>query len=264
MARDKGAIAPDRRQSVNEGYPSMILASRRLRTVAAVALAAVVATAAVAGPRPAAAQAPPPVMDEVVLSLSAEQWVQTETARVVVAVEAALGGGSADAVRTEILEALEQVAEAADWRYTRFDRSVDSSGLERWTARVETRLAEDRLGGLADRARSASRPGLSLTVAAVAFEPTRAEIEAARADLRAPIYPQAGAELERLAEAFPQRSFRMARIDFDGGGLPVPMARVHSAEGLQADASAPGPIAVSNKLVVNARVVLAAVAPDAP
>ncbi|MEQ8966420.1 MAG: hypothetical protein RID91_11395 [Azospirillaceae bacterium] len=236
------------------------------RAATALALAAALALPVLAPAGLALAQDRPPVMDEVVLSLSVEQWVETDTARVVVAVNAALGGSTADSVRAEILAALDGVAEGAEWRFVRFDRSVDDSGLERWTARIEARLAEDRLGGLAESADAASRPGLAFTVAAVAFEPTRAEVEATRASLRQEIYARVGEELDRLEAAFPDRGFRVAHIDFDAGPGPVPMmARAQAGEVAMMDAAgAPGPIAVSDKLVIDARVVLSAVAPDTP
>ena len=55
---------------------------------------------------PASAQVPPPVMDQVVLDLTAEDWVGTETARVTVSADAAASGADAGTQRSDLLKAI--------------------------------------------------------------------------------------------------------------------------------------------------------------
>jgi hypothetical protein len=164
---------------------------------------------------PALAQqfAPNPIQDQVVFNLAVEDWVPTQTARVVLNADAAIQGADAGKTRDELLGAAKKTG-AGDWRIVRFDRSTDQAGLERWSASLETRLAESALGGLADRAKQNSRPGLQLTVAQIDFTPTLAESEAARAKLREALYKRASEELQRLNAVATDRKFRLARIDF--------------------------------------------------
>ncbi|UEM22135.1 hypothetical protein JL100_005120 [Skermanella mucosa] len=212
----------------------------------------------------------PPIMDQVVLDLTAEDWVGTDTARVEIVADAAAAGAAGSGSggqRDDLLKAVSGLVPDAEWRITRFDRSTDQAGLERRRAVVEARLPESALGGLADKARQASRPGLQLRIGAIEFTPTLAETEAVRARLRAEIYGKAAAELEALERSFPGRSFRMGNIDF--AEAPVPYARKTREAGPAMAMAAPmadgvpedSPMNVSEKLVIRARVVLSAVAP---
>jgi len=213
---------------------------------------------------PVSAQVPPPVMDQVVLDLMAEDWVGTETARVTVSADAAATGGDAGAQRADLLKAIDGLAPNAEWRVVGFDRSTDQAGLERWRAVAEARLAEAALGGLADKARQASRPGLQLRVNAIEFTPTLAETERVRARLRGEIYGKAASELKSLELSFPGRKFRMGNIDFTDQ-TPMPYARKTREEmpamSMATPSAEQGPVNVSEKLVIRARVVLSAVAP---
>lgn len=207
---------------------------------------------------PARAQ-PYPIMDQVVLRLSAEGWVESDTARVSVGIDAALPGAEAASVRDDMNAALDRLAADAAWRFVRFDRFRDDSGLERWTATAEARLAETALDGLAARAEQASRPGLQLRVQDVDFSPTLAEIEAVQARLRSEIYARAGEELQRLNAAFPDQGYRVATIDFVNP-TAMPMMDYGRAAAMPPApmAGKAGPVAVSEKLTLNAQVVLQA------
>ena len=213
---------------------------------------------------PASAQVPPPVMDQVVLDLTAEDWVGTETARVTVSADAAASGADAGTQRSDLLKAIGGLTPGADWKIVSFDRSTDQAGLERWRAVAEARLAENALGGLADKAKQASRPGLQLRIGSIEFTPTLGETEAVRARLRAEIYGKAASELDALERSFPGRKFRMGNIDF-ADQPPMAYARKTREEMQPMAMAAPpaqdGPVNVSEKLVVRARVVLSAVAP---
>lgn len=202
---------------------------------------------------------PYPIMDQVVLSLSAEEWVESDTARVTIAIDAAQPGSDATGVREEMMAALDRLAPDADWRFVRFDRGRDESGLERWSATAEARLPETALGGLEGRADEASRPGLQLRVAATDFAPTLAEREAVKAQLRAEIYARAGEELSRLNQAFPDRDYRVATIDF----VNPPYMPMMEHQGDMMARAAPAPMmaesagfSVSEKLTLNAQVIL--------
>lgn len=202
---------------------------------------------------------PYPVTDQVVLTLSAEDWVESDTARVTVAIDAALPGTDAAGVRSEMLAALDRLAPDAEWRFVRFDRGRDQSGLERWSAAAEARLPEAGLGGIEGRADEASRPGLQVRIENTDFSPTLSETEAIRARLRQEIYLRAGEELERLNNTFPDRAYRVANIDFVNPPYrPVEprteMMMARPAPAAAADVA--GGLAVSEKLTVSAQVVL--------
>ncbi len=221
--------------------------------------------------RPAAAQDVPPVMDEVVLTLMVEDWVETDTARVTVAVNATVMDQNAGNLRDEMLTAVGALAEGDDieWRFTQFNRNQDRSGLERWSAQLEARLPEAQLGGINERAEAQSRPGLNLRIQNIDFSPTLEEFEAIRAELRARIYAEAMAELERLKRAVPDRDWRIATVDFVNELRPAMtamrgMMRESAVFDMAEQAAAPsaGGLAVSQKIVQRASIRLAVFAEE--
>lgn len=213
---------------------------------------------------PAMAQQPVlPVQqrDEVVLNLAVEGWVETKTARVVAVADVAIAAENRNTVRDRMMAALKKLSPEADWRIGQFIRSTDPAGLERWRVSAEARLAEAALGGLDERAKQQSQPGLQLRIQAIQFTPTLEEREAALADLRDQIYEQAKAEADRLAKIWPERNFRVARIDI-GGPIERPMPRMAAQEfggvaaAAPADAGGGEALSVAQKLTLQATVTL--------
>jgi hypothetical protein len=185
-------------------------------TLILLGLAALPATAQMIQPR-----------DEIVLNLSAEGWVETQTARVIAVADVAIAAENRDAVRERMMTALKQLSPDAEWRVSQFNRSQDAAGLERWRVTAEARLPESALGGLDERAKQQSQPGLQLRVQAIQFTPTLEEREAALAAVRGQLYEQAKAETDRVAKLWPDRHFRVARIEIGSPAYraaPMPMA----------------------------------------
>ena len=214
---------------------------------------------------PLTALADQPVQDTVTFQLKVEDWVQATTARVTVALDASLPGSDAAKVRLQMQQMVASLG-SGDWRFASFDHSTDQSGLETWHAELEARLKESDLGGLADKAKAASKPGLQLKVNGTEFTPTLAETEAVRAKLRGQIYAAANDELKRLQAAEPDRKFRLGGIDFETmqpGGSMIrqmknnAMAIVPASAGPTSD----GEVDVQQKMVLQARVTLASAAP---
>lgn len=243
----------------------MKFTERKSRSLLAIALPVALMVAAMPI-TPALAQASdyPPVMDDITLSLAQEGWVETNTARVVIRLEAAGEGADAAAMRNDFQAVLAQLDADADWRFLSYDRRRDDTGLERWTARAEARLPETGLDGLSDEADEASRPGLAVRVETTDFSPTLADREAAIATLRQDIYERAVDELAQLDATFPDRQFRLAGIDFEfGDHRPAMMER--AAQPMQAMDSGGGQpdspsVAVAERIEVRARVRLSAFA----
>lgn len=212
------------------------------------------------------AQTLPPEPDQIRLSVSVEGWVETKTAKVTARVDATMSGAEAGAARTEALEALAGAAKDAQWRITSFTRSQDASGLERFAVMAEARLPETQLGGLAERADEASRPGLTARIVTVDFSPTRAEREARLAELRKELYAKIGEEMAAVNGIYDDREYRVRMINLLGAQpVPVPQPRMARAMAMDAEMAVEGFVgggaSVSEKLVLNAVVTLAAEAP---
>ncbi len=209
--------------------------------------------------------------DTVMFRLSVEDWVTTQTARVLVNVEAAVSGNSAGTMRDDMMKAVNNMVKT-DWRLTSFNRMEDQTGLERWSAVFESRVPEASLNGLNDQAKKASKAGMQLTVQHIEFTPTLAERQAADSRLRAHIYKLANEQLAELNKAMPDRKYRIGMINFlpntpmNYGGRQKTMraAAPMMAEAAMDSVGGGAPMEQSEKAVVNATVVLAAEAPQTP
>lgn len=171
---------------------------------------------------PARAEEAPKPDDKVVFEISAEDWITTKTARVVVSVEAAVNAENAGSMRTTMIKAVNDLAKA-DWRLTSFNRSQDQTGLEHWSVMFEARMPESELNSLAEDAKKASKAGMQFNISDMDFSPTLEEREAARAALRVEIYKNANEQLAALNSALPGRTYRIATIAFADSSGTIPM-----------------------------------------
>ncbi len=217
---------------------------------------------------PAFADERPKRDDIVSYDITAEDWVTTKTARVTLSVEASVTASNAGAMRTEMTKAVTDAAKA-DWRLTEFNRTLDQTGMERWSVSFESRLPESALNGLPDSVKKASKAGMQIKVADIDFSPTLDETEAARTALRTKLLKSAGDQLAALNSALPGRGYRIAEITFDPqfatmrGGF-----RAKSMDNaMMMTAAAPAPESASQeraqKLVMRAHIVYAAAPPAA-
>ena len=83
-----------------------------------------------------------PRQDEIMLEMSAEEWVETETATVVIAVDLAITAGNFGAARAEVERDLRTISAKAKWRLTRFNKLRDEAGYERWRVLAELLLPQ--------------------------------------------------------------------------------------------------------------------------
>ena len=198
--------------------------------------------------------------DVISYDLSAESWVVTKTAHVVLEVEAAVSASTAGSARADMTKAINEAAKA-DWRLTGFNRMLDQTGMERWSLSFEARLPETALGGLRDAVKKASKAGMQITVSGMDFTPSHDEMEAARADLRAQIFKQAAEQLASLNTTLPGRNYRISQIAFETDfPAPIQMFRGKRIEAAVATASVEQDQGqdVSQKLVMNAHITYAA------
>lgn len=152
--------------------------------------------------------------DQVMLNLTTEGWVKTETAKVSVFIDLVQQKESPEALKKRIDDSLGSLAKDAEWRFTSSNQRLDQTGLNRWYVTAEARLHEKLLSGLQERAKSASSPGYKVGISQVNFTPSLAEFEKLRSDLRTDIYKQAVAEAVRLNAAMPGPDYHVQRVDF--------------------------------------------------
>jgi len=155
-----------------------------------------------------------PVQDQVIINLTTEGWVKTDTARVSVFVDLVQQEDSADALKTKINASLDALAKGVDWRITSSSQRLDQTGLNRWYVTAEARIQEKNIAGLQDRAKDASNPGYKVGISNVDFTPSLAEFETLRSELRADVYALAVAEAARLNTVMPGQDYHVRTVNF--------------------------------------------------
>lgn len=210
------------------------------------------------GPRPS---------DRIVLTVTEEAWVETDTARVVAEIKTLITDETAGEAASNPAAILDQVG-LGHWHITGSHRQQTDTGFEELLIVAEARLAQDMLAGIYERAESASEKGRTVRILAVDFSPSLAEREATAAQLRKAIYARAASEAKAIAEQFPDQGFRVHQVHFqDGSEVVRPMVaaknRMFSADAPTESGASPQPSQqVSERMTLSASVVIAAPGQD--
>jgi hypothetical protein len=205
------------------------------------------------------------MLNKVVIQFNAEQWVISKTALVTVGVNATLNAGGLDKIQDEILKKLSDISSQGDWHIVSFDRSQDSSGLDKVVISAQARLPNGSLSALRDRAKSLTKPGETFTLDNITYTPSEEDLRQANTDLRATIYAQTKDEIERLDKMYSDQHYYVHDVDFVREVTPIspmPMAGNYMAMRAMPASSSSSNLAVGDKLTITATVVLAALPAD--
>lgn len=198
---------------------------------------------------------PPMVLDEVTFQLTAKQWVSTQTALLTVNVNVTLNDADLVKAREAIMGKLNQIVKG-EWHLTQFDRSQDSSGLEKLYVQAQVRVSQSSLTHIYQQAKAVSKPGESYEIGAVEFKPSLEEVQKVKASLRDELYKQAADELVRLNQLYAGQHYSVNQLLFFDADA-VPQTKQFRSNEMIATmalpASAPS-MTVSNELVMSALV----------
>ena len=201
--------------------------------------------------------APPLVLDTVAFQVSAKQWVSTDTALLSININITLTDADLVQARATVMERLAKIAQG-EWHLTQFDRSQDSSGLEKLTVQAQVRVPQQQLTQVYQKAKSVSKPGASYNVAAIEFTPSLDETQRIRAQLREQLYQKAQEEIGRLNTVYKTQDYSLNNLVFsDAEVQPVAQVKTYRAQASEmtlAVGSAAPNLAVSNELTMTAMV----------
>ncbi len=197
------------------------------------------------------------VLPQVSLQLSAERWVTTHTAKVSVALDASLNKDQLAHAQKNFQAALKQIAPEGDWHITEFSQNPSKANLEQLHAVAQARLSDAGIAGIRERAGKQSSEGQTYNVQDIVYSPSTAEISAVQADLRADIYNQAKAELDRLNNVYPKAGYTIYNINFTNLSQPGPMMSKLSNEMVAMVNESPG-IFLSQQMTQQAQIIFAA------
>lgn len=204
---------------------------------------------------------PPPglVLDKITFQTSAKQWVTTQSALLSVAIDVTLTNADLVKARADILSNLNKIA-TGDWHLLSFDRSQDSSGLEKINVQAQVRVNQTALTDIYQSAKSVSKPGAQYTISGIDFKPSQDEVQTVRAAVRKELYQQVNDELARINKAYPNQNYSVSNLVFIDGDNPQPPVAYQgkAMNTLMVQSSmAPAPLSVSNELILTAVVEVA-------
>jgi hypothetical protein len=196
---------------------------------------------------------PPLVLDKVLFQVSSKQWVTTQSALLGVRINVTLSSADLVKARSDIMERLNKIA-AGEWHLVEFDRSQDSSGLEKLDVQAQARVNQSVLTHIYQNAKSVSIPGAKYEIFSVEFKPSLEETQAVLAKVRDQLYQQVNDELARLNKAYPTQNYSVSHLVFvSGDNPPVQSPRAYQAKEMMLAAGTAAPaLTVSNELILTA------------
>ncbi len=202
------------------------------------------------------------VMDKVIFQISAKQWVVTQSALLTVNINITLANADLVKARADIMKNLNAIA-PGEWQLTQFDRSQDSSGLEKLYVAAQARVMQAGLTDSYKNAKDVTKPGATYEINGLEFKPSLEELQQVKLQLRENLYGQINNELGRLNKVYTNQNFSVNKIYFFDGDQAMSMAKTYQPSEMKASAmnavtapSAP-PTSVSNELIMGAIVELA-------
>lgn len=193
-------------------------------------------------------------LDKVGFQLSAKAWVSTQTVLVNVHVDASLNSPDVVKMRDTILNNLNQIVKG-DWHIVQFDRSQDSSGLDKLSIDAQVRVPQSALQDVYQRAKTLSKPGITYTMGEIAFKPDLQDVQNVRTELRQKLYQMVNTELAVLNKTYPEQHYTVNTLYFaEGEALPAqPIAapRAYNMAAKVSQAAAEPALTVSNELVMH-------------
>ncbi|HAT8739005.1 TPA: hypothetical protein JBI62_06310 [Legionella pneumophila] len=200
-------------------------------------------------------ETPDLVLDKIFFQVSAKKWVTTQTALLNVSINATLSNADLVKARADIMDSLNKIAKG-EWHLVQFDRSQDSSGLEKLYVQAQARVDQSALTNIYQNAKSVSKPGAKYEISGVEFKPSLEETQVVRAKIREQIYQQVNDEIDRMNKAYPKQNYSVSNlVFFEGDNIPQ-QPRAYQAKEMNAlaMAAAPAPLTVSNELILTAMV----------
>lgn len=207
---------------------------------------------------------PPPqpqlILNKINFQVSAKQWVTTQSALLNVSINMTMSNADLVAARADMMQQLNKIAKG-DWHLVEFDRSRDSSGLEKLYVQAQARINQEALTDIYKNANSVSVAGAKYEISAVDFKPSFEETQVVLAKVREQLYQQVNDEIARINKAYPTQNFTVSNLVFVEGNNPSP-PRPYQAKEMNAmvtETAVPAPVlAVSNELILTALVEAAA------
>ncbi|MFI4963131.1 MAG: hypothetical protein ACHP6H_04665 [Legionellales bacterium] len=196
---------------------------------------------------------PKMVLDKVSFQLSSKKWVSTQTALLTVSINVTLNSADLVKARADIMGSLAKIAKG-DWHLIEFNRSQDSSGLEKLNVQAQARVDQSALTNIYQNAKSVSMPGAKYEIGTVEFKPSLEETQTIKESMRSQLYQQVNDEIARMNKIYPTQHYTVSNLVFvEGDNSTMPVRPFQAKEmNVMAMAGASATLTVSNELVMTA------------
>lgn len=192
------------------------------------------------------------VLDTVGFQIASKQWVTTQTAVLTVNINATLNNADLVKARSDIMERLGKIAKG-EWHLIQFDRSQDSSGLEKLYVQAQARVPQSVLTNVYQNAKSVSKPGAHYEIGTIDFKPSLEEVQQVRVQLRERLYAQVNDELARINKVYSGQNYSLNNLVFNEGDQgPLPLNRDEGKMNAMVMPVAAPALTVSNELTMTA------------
>ncbi len=162
-------------------------------------------------------------MSNVQMSITSEEFITSETAKLSFEATYAITDPSVDA-KSEILDAANRIVDG-EWYVTGVYRDTSNAGIETVTYSLSIRVAEKLVSGIKSAIKAVNRSGLQFELTNTDYTPTQAQIEAGNKNLRKSIYVKANEELEILNEVAQNKSsdeiWVIGSVNFNTSGAGI-------------------------------------------
>jgi hypothetical protein len=199
-------------------------------------------------------------LDTVSFQMVARQWVVTQSVLLSVTINASLNTNDLPKIRSEMLANLNKIARG-DWQLVQFERTKDSSGLEKLYVQAQVRIAQNETTNAYQNAKNVSKPGATYEILEIAFKPSMEEVQQAKTELRNKLYQQVLDELNRINKVYSSQKYSLNKLIFSEGDLPGPQIKMmqmrEMSDNAVSTAAAAPSLPVSNEILLTAFVEVA-------
>ena len=154
--------------------------------------------------------------NEVTLPLTAHTWVKSQTAKVIVELNASIKDKQVLHLPNHLHKTLHKLADQ-QWHVTHCDKDSDKSGLNKIVIDAQTRLNNEAILKLKQQLKDVSEAGMTYHLKKVDYQPSFKQLQTNRASLRQSIYKQAQQEVDTLKSAYTKKNPHIQSINFMPG-----------------------------------------------
>lgn len=209
-------------------------------------------------------------VNQVSMNFTADNWVNSDTSLVSVAISASVPEAEVDKVTDTIKIKLAKASGKKNWRLVNLTRNESDSGLIALSGQASARLNNNELGALQAQLKSLNKPGEKYVIANIDHQPDQATMNKSQSELRVKLYNEINEELKSLNVALSDKQsspYQIHKISFNNINSTIQPVMIYKAaavrDGAMQDSSNrdADDASISGKISMSAYVTYSAIIP---